>query len=69
MFGGQGQTLTTNLRSFNLSFHVNTLTTSRVGFILTSSETYAEPEFPRVFVHCVFAVIYLFNNFYCLVKF
>ena len=42
----QRQTLTMNLRMYNLSFHINTLTTPRVSFRFTSSETDAEPEFP-----------------------
>ena len=42
----QRQTLTMNLRMYDLSFHVNTLTTPRVSFRFTSSETGAEPKFP-----------------------
>ena len=59
----QRQTLTMNLRMYNLSFLVNTLTTSCVGFRFTSSETDAEPGFPRIFVRCVFADIYLINKY------
>ena len=42
----QRQILAKNYTTYNLSFQVNTLTTSRVGFRLTSSETDAETEFP-----------------------
>ena len=41
----QRQTLTMNLRMYDLSFHVNTLTTPHVSFRFTSSETGAEPKF------------------------
>ena len=42
----QRQTLTMNLRTYNLSFHVNTLTTPRVSFRFPSTETDAKPGFP-----------------------
>ena len=40
----QRQTLTMNLRIYNLSFHVNTITTPRVSIRFASTET--DPENP-----------------------